>query len=414
MTETSLFWLLTGGMTLLVLAFLLAPLLRRPRRVLARAEYDLAIYRDQLRELEEELALGAIEPEAAERARNEIARRILAADDARRKAREQLEAGGGKSVVLASVAAVGMVALAWSLYLQLGQPGRPDMPLKQRLANAARNNDFAALVRRAEQRLQKNPDELRGWLALAPAYEQMGRLDKAVEAWRQVIRLTKDPSAELYNAYAEALVRFSRGRIPDAAVKAFSKALELAPGNPMSRYYLAMADLQAGRREAAYAKLKKLLDDLPPEVPARATIAQQVARLAQALGKKPETAGVAKIRAQAGKPSSTDKTPSAKRMARAGSGPSPDAVRERMKAMRDMSPQQRMEMIRNMVEGLDARLKEDPSDLSGWLRLIRARAVLGERDKAKAALAKARQAFAGKPDALARLDALAGDLDLPR
>ena len=417
MNETTWFWLLAGVMALVVLAFMLAPLSRRPRRVLARAEYDLAIYRDQLRELEEEIAQGAIKPDAAERARNEIARRILAADEARKQAREQLEAGKGKSVVLAAVSAVSAVALAVVLYVQLGQPGRPDMPLEQRLANAAMNNDLAALVKRAEQRLQENPDDLRGWLALAPVYEQMGQLDKAVEAWRNAIRLTKKPSAELYNAYGEALVRLQGGRISSEAVKAFSKALELAPGNPMSRYYLAMADLQAGRREAAYDKLKKLLDDLPPEVPARATIAQQVAQLAQALGKKPEMKNADKAGKTGGKPVApalSGPAQSTKVAQAEASGPSREAVRERMKAMRNMSPQERMEMIRNMVEGLDERLKEDPNDLSGWLRLVRARMVLGEKDKAKAALERARQAFSGKSDALARLDALAGKLGLKK
>ncbi len=416
MSEGSVFWLLAGGMLVLALVFMLAPLFRIPRRALARAEYDLAIYRDQLRELEEEIAQGSIDEEVAERARNEIARRILAADAARKQAREQLTAGGGKSVILATLMALGASGLAIFLYLQLGQPGRPDMPLEKRLANAARNNDLAALVKRAEQRLAKNPDDLRGWLALAPVYEQMGQMDKAVEAWRNAIRLTKKPSAELYNAYGEALVRLSQGRIPTEAVKAFSKALELVPGNPMSRYYLAMADLQAGRREAAYKKLKKLLDDLPSDVPARAIIARQVAQLAQALGKKPE------------EPSTTARTPkpngaataattpaNSPRMAQAEpsqAGPSAQAVRERMKAMQEMSPQQRMEMIRNMVEGLDERLKDDPSDLSGWLRLIRARMVLGERDKARTALENARRAFAGKAEALSRLDALAGRLGL--
>ena len=415
MTELSLFWLLAGGMTLLALVLLVVPMLRTPRRALVRAEYDLAIYRDQLRELEEEIEQGAILPEAAERARNEIAHRILAADAARRKAQAQLAAGGRGSAMLAVVTAVAAAGMAVMLYLQVGQPGRPDLPLEQRLANAMRNNDLAAMVRRAEQKLRENPDDLRGWLALAPIYEQLGQPQKAVEAWRNVIRLTKKPSAELYNAYGEALVRLSRGQVTKEAVKAFSKAQELEPGDPMSRYYLAIADLQAGRLEAAYDRLNKLLADLSPDVPARATIARQVAQLAQRLGRKPPAAASTAPASQPASSTSGRLAQSATGAAGASSresGPSREEVRKRMQAMRNMSPEKRMAMIRNMVEGLDQRLKDNPDDLPGWLRLIRARVVLGEREKAASALQGARKAFAGKPDALAQLNALAARLGL--
>ena len=384
------FWLLAGGLTLVVLALLLAPLLRRPGKALARAEYDLAIYRDQMRELEEEIAQGLISPEEAERTRNEIARRILAADEARRQAQEQLEGRSGGAVFASIAAALLVPAVALAVYVQKGQPGRPDMPLEQRLADAVKNNDLAALVRRAEMKLQKNPDDLRGWIAIAPAYERLGQLDKAVEAWRRAIALSEKPDPDLYNAFAEALVRASDGRITKDALRAFRQAQRLRPGDPMSRYYLAMADLQAGNREKAYEALKKLLADLPPDVPARATIAAQVKELGAALGRKAEAAPVTA----------------------AAGGPSMDAVRERMRAMRNASPEERMAMIRNMVEGLDARLKENPDDLAGWLRLIRARKVLGENDKAKEALLRARQAFSGNAEALKRIDALAAQLGL--
>ena len=383
------FWLLAGGMTLVVLALLLAPLLRRPHKALARAEYDLAIYRDQLRELEEEIAQGLISQTDAERARNEIARRILAADEARRQAQSQLEKGGGGTVLASLLAALLVPVVAVAVYLQIGQPGRPDMPLERRLAQAAQNNDLPALVRRAELKLQKEPDNVVGWLALAPAYERLGQMDKAIEAWRKAIALSKEPSADLYNAYGEAVVRAANGKVTGDALRAFKQARKLDPDNPMSRYYLALAAWQGGHKQKAYEALKKLLADLPEDVPARATVARQVAELGRQLGKE---------------------QPPASRVA--DSGPSASAVRERMRAMQNASPEERMAMIRGMVEGLDARLKENPNDLAGWLRLIRARKVLGEEDKAKEALARARQVFSGNAEAVRRLEALAAQLGI--
>ena len=412
MDANVMFWLLAGVMMAVVLALLLLPLLRRPGRALARAEYDLAVYRDQLRELEQEVEQGLIGKEEAERARNAIARRILAADKARQQAQAQVD-GAGRGGVLAAIGATLLVPVAaLAFYLNTGEPGRPDMPLQQRLANAAQNNDLAALVKRAEQRLATNPDDLRGWLALAPAYEQLGRMDKAVEAWRKAIELSEKPDADLYNSYAEALVRASQGRIPDQAVRAFRKALDLAPGNPMSRYYLAMADLQAGRREQAYDALKKLLDDLPQDVPARRTIAQQVQQLGMMLGKAPGSlpSGPVAMAAQASSSSSASSAPASE--AGAAGGPSADAVRERMRAMQNASPQERMAMIRNMVESLDARLQEDPDDLGGWLRLIRARKVLGEDDKARAALKRANEVFANDEEARRKLEVLAAQIGI--
>lgn len=157
----------------------------------------------------------------------------------------------------------------------------------------------------------------------------------------------------------------------------------------MSRYYLAIADLQAGRKKEGLAALKGLLADLPPNVPVRAAIEKQVAALSAGVNGQSPAPSVA-----------------------SASGPSAEAVRERMRAMRNASPQERMAMIRNMVEGLDARLKDNPNDLAGWLRLIRARKVLGETEKAKDALARARQAFSGDAEALRRIDSLAAQLGL--
>ncbi len=395
MAANTTFWLAVAIVLAIVVLALIVPLLRHPRRVLARAEYDLAIYKDQLRELEEDIANGLIPPEEAKAARNDIARRILAADEARRKAREALEAGSSLSDRLVGVvsAVVLVPALAVGLYLMRGHPGMPDLPMKERLRHAAERGDIAAMVRQVEERLRANPDDVEGWRAIAPIYLRMGRLNEAAEAYRNLIRLEK-PNPDLYNMYGEILVFRDGGKVSKEARRSFEEALKLDPKNPKSRFYLAQADLQAGKTEKALAALKALLDDLPQDFSGRRVIERQIARIEKTLkqkdGEKKQSAAAA--------PSTS---------AQASSGPDPEAVRQRMKDMANMSPEERQRMIRSMVEGLAERLKENPRDLQGWLRLIRAWGVLGEKDKARAALKEARKAFADDENALRRIDDLA-------
>ncbi len=415
MSQSAVFWLTSAALVAAVLVILFVPFLRRPRKALARAEYDLAIYKDQLRELEEDVAAGLISGEEAAAARNEISRRILAADAAREKAARDLQARGSRASSLAAVVA-GLVlvpALAFGIYLEKGRPGMPDMPIAERLERAAQRNDIAALVRRVEARLAEKPDDLEGWLAIAPVYSRMGAYAKAARAWKNIIRLSRTPEAEHYNAYGEALVYANGGRLVPEARAAFARAQKLAPGDPMSRYFLAQAKLQDGKRKEALADLEALLKDLPKSFAGRPLIERQIASLK---GRPATTQGQQQGQQEQVSAATTQK-PAAPASAADGAGkgdggPTAQQVRERMKRLQGMSPEARQQMIRNMVEGLEEKLKENPANLDGWLRLIRAWSVLGEKDKAAAALKRAREAFAGKEEALARLNRLAGGLSL--
>ena len=390
LSHDALFWLAALALTAAVMLALTLPFLRRPGKALLRAEYDLAIFRDQMRELEEDIAQGLIGEAEAEQARNEIARRILAAGEQRRKAAEQLrdhERGRFAGALPVLAALVVVPALSVAVYLKAGRPGMPDLPIANRIDKSPQARDIAALVRKVEQRLRENPKDRRGWLVLAPVYARQGQYAKAASAYKNAIRLSDKPDADLYNAYGEALVFAARGRFSPEARRAFAMALKLAPGNPMSRFYLAMAAAQDGDNKKAVAELNRLLADLPPDFAGRKAIERQIARL----GGAPRTS-----------------TPASS----SNGGPSAEQVRQRMKDIATMSPQERQRMIRSMVERLENRLADDPADLQGWLRLIRAWSVLGEKDKARAALNKARAAFAGKAEAEKSLADLAARLRL--
>ena len=313
-----------------------------------RAEYDEAVFRDQLAELERDQARGLIGKVEAAAARNEIARRLISVDRNETKAASP---SAGKWAVLLAAGFIPMAALA--LYLALGAPGRPDMPLKQRLDNAVANSDIPALMAKAEAHLAEKPDDAQGWEVLAPLYRGSERYADAAKAYFNILRL-KGPSAELYGDYGEMLVLANAGLVPKEATQAFAAALKLDPASPKARFYAGLALKQDGRTADALTLWQALLADTKPGDSWKDVLEAQIASLSP------------------GAPVLSD---------------------DQVAAAQTMSAGDREKMIRGMVDGLEERLKSTPADLEGWQRLIKARAVLGEKDKARAAYSSAKEQF---------------------
>jgi cytochrome c-type biogenesis protein CcmH len=266
---------------------------------------------------------------------------------------------------------------AVALYLMLGSPQLPGQPLAWRQGAAAENQSIESLVARVEDHVAHNPEDGRGWEVLAPVYLRLGRFDDAVAAWRNAIRLNGS-SAAREARLGEALVAAHNGAVTGEAKAAFGRAAAIDPTDVMARFYLGMAADQDGRHAEAQAIWRDLLAKAPPDVPWAAAVRQALAQSAP-----PEAAP---------------------------SLPGPSAAD--VAAASRMDPQAQKEMIGGMVARLADRMKQDGSDVEGWLRLLRAYAVLGERDKALAAVADARRALASDPDKLKRVDDLAKELGL--
>jgi cytochrome c-type biogenesis protein CcmH len=324
----------------------------------ARAQYDEAVFRDQLAELERDKARGIIGPAEAEAARNEIARRLLSAG---RGETATASPGSGKWAVLAAAAFIPVLSIA--LYLVLGAPGRPDMPLKARLDNAVANNDLLALMAKAEAHLAEKPDDLEGWEILGPLYRGTERYADAAKAYANMLRL-KGPDAGLYADYGEMLVLANQGLVPKEATQAFAEALKRDPKPAKARFYAGLALKQDGKTAEALALWQALLADTKPNDSWRGALEGQIASL---------------------------------------SPRAPVLSDEQIAATQNMTAQDREKMIRGMVDGLEERLKSKPADLEGWQRLIKARAVLGEMDKARQAYDLAKEQFKADPQALASL-----------
>ena len=313
-------------LTTVTVGALLVPLLRTTARRTERLDSALAIYRDQLAEIERTRADGTVSEADAAAARIEVERRILTAANASDAAAPRDSATLHRFLPPALALLIPLLALG--VYLNVGRPGLPAAPFASRPAGEHPNPNQPITAERmlaeARARLAENPDD-------------------------------PEALAEL----GEALVLEADGTVTPAAVEALTRALAKRPDNPRAAYYLGLHEAQSGDSKAAVARWQALEAASPPDAPWLPMLRAEIARVSRAAGM-------------------------------------PVPTRDQVEAMQNLDPAQRQEAIRGMVEGLDTRLKENPGDRAGWLRLANARRVLGENDKAADAYAKA--------DALGPLD----------
>ena len=313
-------------LTTVTVGALLVPLLRTTARRTERLDSALAIYRDQLAEIERTRADGTVSEADAAAARIEVERRILTAANASDAAAPRDSATLHRFLPPALALLIPLLALG--VYLNVGRPGLPAAPFASRPAGEHPNPNQPITAERmlaeARARLAENPDD-------------------------------PEALAEL----GEALVLEADGTVTPAAVEALTRALAKRPDNPRAAYYLGLHEAQSGDSNAAVARWQALEAASPPDAPWLPMLRAEIARVSRAAGM-------------------------------------PVPTRDQVEAMQNLDPAQRQEAIRGMVEGLDTRLKENPGDRAGWLRLANARRVLGENDKAADAYAKA--------DALGPLD----------
>jgi cytochrome c-type biogenesis protein CcmH len=378
-------WIIFALMTAAAVLAVVWPLGRKPNGVTGGS--DRLVYQDQLAEMDRDRAAGLIGEAEAEAARVEVSRRLLAAADAEAPA----AAGASASQptwhrrVAGFVAVTLIPAVALGLYLALGSPGVPGQSAFARVDTPPSTESVAGLVSQVEAHLSRDPNDGAGWEVIAPVYLRMGRFNDAVEARRKSIALNGD-SVERQSGLGEALVAAANGVVTDEAKQAFQHAVAGDPHDAKSRYFLGLADEQDGNRDAAAAKWRALLDEAPPDAPWANFVSAALARIS-------------------GEPAAGKNAANA---ANAANGPSAGDVA----AADSMSDTRRSEMVRGMVQRLADRLHADGSDVDGWLRLVRAYTVLGDRDKAKDAAADARRALSSHPDQIKQIDDLVKGLGL--
>jgi cytochrome c-type biogenesis protein CcmH len=376
-------WLGIAVLIVIATVLVVPPLLIRRREPASRAAHDLEVYKDQLREIEGDLASGLLSRDEAAAARTEIQRRILAA--ASRRA-PQAAPAGRRSLPAAIALGVVVPLAALGLYAVLGAPGTPSLPVAERPAmDAMKGQDVAKLVDTLAQRMAADPDDVRGWLLLARSQRALGRFDQSAKSFRQAIEHGAD-DAETYAERGEVLIGADSGAVGTAAREAFAAALERDPANPRARYYIALGKAQNGDLEGALADWRALRDEAPAGVAWMNVLDQQIAAAESQL------AGGA---AQPAPPAAA-----------------PGPTQADVEAAAGMSGEEQATFIRSMVNRLAARLAKEPDDLDGWLRLARAYRVLGETGPLRDALQNVLRLAPNHPLALfqmGELEAAAGN-----
>ena len=398
---------LTAGTALLVTF----PFLRQEDSGNAKQASSIAVYEDQLEEVERERQMGLIDESEADMARVEIERRILDSG----KSEKGTSTGIGHAwqtralVGICSVVVVGSVGLyaaigsphlsaseAPKASMQLAQSHQPASPSgetgkKASPAEVAQN--VAKMVKRLEEKVEKNPDDAESLRVLGWSYYNLGRFADSAESYRKASELRKE-SAILKSLYGEALVSASKGEVTDKARAIFNAALAINPDDVRSRYFSGLAKEQRGDTKGAvntWIGLYKLAaSDTQWAKDLRRRILATAAKVGMDVSDKMTTSTASDAPAAAGANQVVEAAPS---------GP----TEEDIKNAEQISADDRMAMIRGMVDGLAEKLKKSPNNPDGWVQLMRSRVVLKEHDAARTALDDAMKTFADRPQIQARL-----------
>jgi cytochrome c-type biogenesis protein CcmH len=343
-------------------------------------------------------------------ARTEVQRRLIATSGAAASLKESDMTLTDRSTFIAVTAALAIGSAI--VYGAVGSPGlaTSSHPTLSVDAISAMSNGASPLAQTSQTsvapvdemilnlqtRLASEPNDVEGWRMLGWSKFRTDDFAGAAEAYAQAAKLSPQ-DAETLSAYGESLARAAGGMVTPDAEKALRAAVKLDATDARARFLLGLQKEQKGNAKAALDDWLVMLDGADPAAPWYEEVRGRVVELSQSSG----------IDVSARLPAAAPSTASLE--AQRPAGPSATQVSEAAA----MPPEARQAMVDGMVSRLDARLKANPADLDGWLRLIRARRVLGQADLAFQAVADGQAAFAKDTAAKAKLQqAMTAPLDL--
>lgn len=397
------FWIFAGGISIIALAAMLWPLLRPKAQSVTRSSYDMQIYKDQLKEVEADLARGTLSEAEATASRTEVSRRLLAAADAMEGEGMSGNAPKALSWGIAGVVVVALFGGGYRIYSDIGVPGLQDLPLSAR-GSARPTQDEAEkalaqisgaesilpnitqidpkhldLVAQLKDVLKDRPDDLIGHRMLADNLAQIGQYAEARVAQTNVMRILGDEAtADDFSSLAEIMIVAANWYVSPQAETALVDALQRDEKDPRARYYAGILMIQRQEYGRTYQLWSELLTEGPDDAPWIPIIKSQIDAIA----------------------------------AEAGITQPPGPSVEDIAAAQDMSEDDRKDMIRSMVGQLSERLATEGGNAAEWARLIRAYGILGETARASTIWNESKEVFASDPQAIELLLDAARDAEV--
>jgi cytochrome c-type biogenesis protein CcmH len=248
------------------LLFILPTLLRKDlggdQQVL-RDAINLAVLRDQMRELDADLAAGTINGAAYESAKHELEKRVL--EDVRLNTPTASVAK--RKPWVGTLIGLSIPAVAISLYFMLGSPAglnpaqvaAPDDP-----AHQVTEAQIATMVAGLAQRLKNEPDNVEGWVMLARSYSALGRFSEAVVAYEHLVKLNPE-NAGILADYADTLAMTLGKSLQGEPEKLIQRALVADPKNVKALFLAGSAAYDRQDYRSAVSQWKKILLLVPPD-----------------------------------------------------------------------------------------------------------------------------------------------------
>ena len=371
-----MFWLMALALAFVGALWIAWPFLRKGRIEMNDSDGAISVFRDQLDELDRDLAAGLISDDERDAAAQEIERRTLTAA-------RHIDGGFSRSE-RAPLAALGLAVVATAValggYAIVGQPGEPDQPLAARkseiLERRASTGDINARILLLIQRTEENPANFEDWWTLATSYASIGDDASAADAFRHAAELEPgEPGVQA--AYGEAMVLANGNKVPVAARIIFETVLRETP-DPRARYYLALAKAQAQDFEGALTDWVALKTDSAPDAPFMPLVRRDIVNMARFL--------------------EWDLTQIM-----------PDATEAEIAAAGGAATGE-VELTR--IAELESQLSQDPLDHAAWIELATRLTQSGENDKAAGALTQGAAHFAGAPFVQQKFDEAARALGM--
>ena len=270
------FWLVAGIFIVGALLFILPTLLRSKggKSGVERGAINVSIYRDQISELDNDLRNDILNQEQYNQSKYELQQRMMQ-DMSEENSDSGTRTTSNRSIATSAVIILAMPILAVSLYLLLGntkalmpQPaiGQARIADQPSMSEGAAHPDqeISSMVDNLVARLEKQPDDLEGWLMLGRTYSIMGRFEEASEVYAKLLARSPDSPEALVN-YADVFAMTQDGSLAGKPIELINKALRIEPKNAKALALAGTAKFEQGNFKQAAVYWEELLAIIPAD-----------------------------------------------------------------------------------------------------------------------------------------------------